>query len=107
MWDSPRVNATGRPEDPERQLYKFWERFHLEMSNEEAYAHMQSLIIHSQTAFVPQMVPPPPLPACSVSLAAPALPLSSCWHCLRCALPFLQRACLVALGAVYGGAVHI
>jgi len=46
----------GRPEDPERQLYKFWERFHLEMSNEEAYAHMQSLIIHSQTAFVPQMV---------------------------------------------------
>ena len=26
------------------------------MSNEEAYAHMQSLIIQSQTAFVPQMV---------------------------------------------------
>ena len=50
------VFTTGRPEDPERQLYKFWERFHLEMSNEEAYAHMQSLIIQSQTAFVPQMV---------------------------------------------------
>ena len=50
------LRRTGRPEDPERQLYKFWERFHLEMSNEEAYAHMQSLIIQCQTAFVPQMV---------------------------------------------------
>ena len=50
------IGTAGRPEDPERQLYKFWERFHLEMSNEEAYAHMQSLIIQSQTAFVPQMV---------------------------------------------------
>ena len=26
------------------------------MSNEEAYAHMQQLIIQSQTAFIPQMV---------------------------------------------------
>lgn len=46
----------GRPEDPERQLYKFWERFHLEMSNEEAYAHMQALISQSQSALVPQVV---------------------------------------------------
>ena len=28
----------------------------LEMSNEEAYAHMQQLIIQSQNAFIPQMV---------------------------------------------------
>jgi len=46
----------GRPEDPERQLYKFWERFHLEMSNEEAYGHMQALISQSQSALVPQVV---------------------------------------------------
>ena len=38
-----------------RQLYKFWERFHLEMSNEEAYGHMQALINQSQNALVPQV----------------------------------------------------
>lgn len=43
-------------DDPERQLFKFWERFHLEMSNEEAYAHMQALISQSQSALVPQVV---------------------------------------------------
>ena len=36
---------------------RFWERFHLEMSNEEAYAHMQALIAQSQSALVPQVMP--------------------------------------------------
>ena len=49
-------SSTRGGEDPERQLYKLWERFHLEMSNEEAYAHMQALISQSQSALVPQVV---------------------------------------------------
>jgi phosphatidylinositol 3-kinase len=53
----PDINGSWtRTENPERQLYKLWERFHLEMTNEEAYAHMQALISQSHSALVPQVV---------------------------------------------------